>query len=59
MQFNKFLSIESILIISWFRRVGFVPNSEAAKSSISFIQRPQKNKDLNISSEEEHPELSY
>tara|TARA_B100001175_G_scaffold143163_1_gene121536 strand:+ start:239 stop:418 length:180 start_codon:yes stop_codon:yes gene_type:complete len=59
MQFNKFLSIESSLISSSFRRVGFIPNSEAAKSSMSFVQRPQKNIDLKISSEEDHPELSY
>ena len=58
MQFNKFLSIESSLISSSFRRVGFIPNSEAAKSSMSFVQRPQKNIDLKISSEEDHPELS-
>jgi len=55
---NQYLSMESGLNFSCLSIVGFTSNNGAVESLISIIHRSNKNIDLKISSEEDHPELS-
>ena len=55
---NQYLSMELGLNFSCLSIVGFAGNNGGVESLISIIHRSNKNIDLKISSEEDHPELS-